>query len=57
MTKITLLCTDIKHPLFPFLEEWVRKNTSIYEISLLNYIEEIKEGGDILFLISCSEIC
>ena len=57
MIKITLLCTDIKHPIFPYLENWVLNNTKKYDITLLNYVSEIKdEGGDILFLISCSEI-
>ena len=56
MTKITLLCTDVNHPIFPFLAEWVKNNSNIYDVRLLNYVSEIEKGGDILFLISCSEI-
>lgn len=56
MTKITLLCTDAKHPIFPYLKDWSLRYAEKFDITLLNYVEEIKQGGDILFLISCSEI-
>jgi methionyl-tRNA formyltransferase len=56
MTKITLLCTDPNHPIYSYLKQWKYENDNIYEISLLNRVNEIAFGGDILFLISCSEI-
>lgn len=53
---VTLLCSDFNHPVYPYLQEWQEKHKDIYKISILNKVNEIKEGGDILFLISCSEI-
>jgi len=56
MTKITLLCTEPNHPIYSYLKKWKNKNDSLYEISLLNKVNEITFAGDILFLVSCSEI-
>ena len=56
MTKITLLCTDPNHPIYPILQQWKSINDTLYTISLLNKVNEIVDGGDILFLVSCSEI-
>ncbi len=56
MTSITLLCSDINHPIFSRLKIWKENNESKYQINLLNKVEEIKHGGEILFLVSCSQI-
>jgi methionyl-tRNA formyltransferase len=56
MTKITLLCTDPNHPIYSYLKCWKSEHDIQYEVTLLNRVDEIKSGGDILFLISCSEI-
>ena len=56
MTKITLLCTDSSHPIYSFLKQWKDDNDIQYEITLLNKVNEVTSGGDILFLVSCSEI-
>ncbi len=56
MTKITLLCTDPNHPIYSYLKQWKDENESQYEISLLNRVNEVTSGGDIIFLVSCSEI-
>ncbi len=56
MTKITLLCTDIKHPIYAHLKKWSYTCADKYDITLLNYVDEICHGGDILFLVSCAEI-
>ncbi len=53
---ITIICSDKRHPVYSRLETWVRENQFRYEVSLLTSVKEIKKGGDILFLISCSEI-
>jgi methionyl-tRNA formyltransferase len=53
--KITLLCSSNEHPVIPYLKRWIFENSSGHEIHLVgNKIEVI--SGDILFLISCSEI-
>lgn len=52
---ITILCTDNKHKIIPFLEQWKTLNSSYHNISIVNNSSEVK-NGDILFLISCLEI-
>ena len=39
----------------PFLQKWKKKNSINHEIKIVNVSEDI-QSGDILFLISCSEI-
>jgi len=56
MNSITLLCSDVNHPIFPYLKAWKDKNSKKYQINLLNTVDEIQEEGEILFLISCSQI-
>lgn len=56
MTSITLLCSDINHPVFSLLKAWKEANDCKYKINLFNKVEEIQQGGEILFLISCSQI-
>lgn len=53
--KITLLCSDEKHPVNAYLDQWVERNCDSHEISLVRKKKDLP-GGDILFLISCSEI-
>lgn len=53
--KIDIICSDEKHPIMAFLENWVLKNKDLHEIRLVNRDYDI-DGGDILFLLSCSEI-
>lgn len=53
--KITLLCSDEQHPVNSYLVRWVELNRDIHEIALVRKKSELP-GGDILFLISCSEI-
>ena len=52
---ITIICTDKKHKIFPFLQKWKKSNSSNHNISIVNNSSQIK-NGDILFLISCLEI-
>lgn len=53
--KITLLCSDPGHPVNAYLVEWISTNQARHEISLARRKSELP-GGDILFLISCTEI-
>jgi methionyl-tRNA formyltransferase len=53
--KITLFCSDPNHPVNAHLSMWIERNKSVHDISLVrtkNYLP----GGDVLFLVSCSEI-
>lgn len=54
--QVTIICTNKNHPVYPYLQVWCEKNQSTHEICLLTSVKDIVRGGDILFLISCSEI-
>ena len=53
--KITLLCSDPSHPVNEYISKWIKKNEKTHKISLVRRIADLM-GGDILFLVSCSEI-
>ena len=53
--KITLLCSDPVHPVNEYLMRWVNEIDHQHEVSLIRSKFDAT-GGDILFLISCSEI-
>ena len=53
--KITVLCSDETHPIFPLLRQWVDRQCKRHEVDLLQCRDQLR-GGDILFLISCHEI-
>jgi methionyl-tRNA formyltransferase len=56
MMKVTLLCTNSFHPVYHYLKKWCSEYKDIYDIQLLESAKDIKKCGDILFLVSCSEI-
>ena len=53
--KISILCSDEKHPVNIVLERWIAMNKVNHQISLVRKKKELP-GGDLLFLVSCSEI-
>jgi len=53
--KISLLCSNASHPVMEYLLAWQSHNQSSHDIEIVNYSEQLK-GGDLLILISCSEI-
>lgn len=53
--KISILCSDESHPVNAFLQRWIDQNRDSHQISLVRKKKELL-GGDILFLVSCSEI-
>jgi methionyl-tRNA formyltransferase len=53
--KVTLLCTDARHPVNDYLVEWIARRQPTVEAELVRAKVEAK-GGNILFLVSCSEI-
>lgn len=54
--KVTIICSDKQHPVYAYLETWSLENKKSHQINLYESIKQIQIGGDILFLISCSEI-
>lgn len=54
--KISILCSDASHPVVPRLQQWRRDMDSIgHEVSLYFGKRDLV-GGDMLFLVSCSEL-
>lgn len=53
--KITLLCSDTNHPVNAYLRAWMNTQQGLHEVELVQRKIELA-GGDMLFLISCSEI-
>ncbi|WP_040725697.1 formyltransferase family protein [Thiomicrorhabdus sp. Kp2] len=52
--KVTILVSSEKHPIYPWLEEWCAQRKE-HQVSIVHSKDEL-QSGDILFLISCSEI-
>jgi len=54
--KITILCTNPNHPVVNSLQVWVADMSSKgHSVSLLNDKADLP-GGDVLFLVSCSQL-
>lgn len=53
--KVTLLCTDPAHPVNSYLCRWADELAHQHDIQLVRSSRDLK-GGDILFLVSCSEL-
>ena len=55
IVKVTVLCSSSDHPINNWLENWIKKWELKCQIDLIRNKSELI-GGDILFLISCSDI-
>lgn len=53
--KVSVLCSSRNHPAFPVLDSWCRDKCSLHEVEIVHLSRNLN-GGDILFLIACSEI-
>lgn len=53
--NITVLCTDISHPVNSYLDAWINEVADHHKIRLVRTRSELS-SGDFLFLVSCSEI-
>lgn len=53
--RISILCSDERHPVNRHLEQWIETKKDKYQIEIIRKKSELS-GGDILFLISCAEI-
>lgn len=54
--KISILCTDQNHPVIKNLKDWMNIMSSKGHIVTLVYDRAELQSGDILFLVSCSQI-
>lgn len=53
--KITLLCSDPQHPVNAYIHRWAAAQAGLHEVDIVQKKSQLG-GGEILFLISCSEI-
>jgi methionyl-tRNA formyltransferase len=53
--KITILSSSANHPVDDWLETWANKNSGEHDVEKVHSKEHLT-GGDVLFLISCSDI-
>lgn len=53
--KISIVCSDPKHPIRPWLDRWLSAQSGIHQTELADKATSL-HGGDLLFLISCHEI-
>lgn len=54
--RVTILCTDPGHPVYPHLKEWVKSRAKEgHHVALIQDRAQAL-GGDFLFLVSCSQI-
>lgn len=53
--KIALLCSDQNHPIREYLRRWMSSIGSVHNVTLHDSKRDLG-NGDILFLISCTEI-
>ena len=52
--RISILCSDQQHPVYPWIRNWRESHIEQHEIEVRSSTLELA-GGDILFLISCHE--
>ncbi len=53
--RISVVCTDRRHPVFAELERWCARHAGAHDVVLSDTFDGLP-GGDLLFLISCSRI-
>ena len=53
--KVSILCHSPTHPVTYYLKQWVHRNSDKHKVKLFYEKGELP-GGDVLFLISCSDI-
>lgn len=53
--NIDILCSDPAHPVNNYLKRWIVKKTPVHQCRLVRNANDLR-GGDILFLVSCTEI-
>jgi methionyl-tRNA formyltransferase len=53
--KISIVCSNSSHPVNSYLLQWIERHCQTHDIELVRKKSELT-GGDILLLVSCSEI-
>lgn len=55
MLSISIICTDPRHPVNPWLATWAQRNAGKAQVSILRDRAALT-GGDFLFLVSCHQV-
>jgi methionyl-tRNA formyltransferase len=55
MQKVTVLCSDSRHPVNVPLDRWSTEVAPVANVQIIRTVAEAR-GGDFLFLVSCQEI-
>ncbi len=55
MKKVTVLCSDSRHPVNVPLDRWSNEVAPVADVQIIRTVAEAR-GGDFLFLVSCQEI-
>lgn len=53
--RISIVCTSDDHPVYPALKAWIEQRNHEHEIEFVSRVKNLA-GGDLLLLVSCSEI-
>lgn len=54
--NLSILCTDSGHPVVPRLRQWLQEMAALGHATALCFDKRDLAGGDILFLVSCSQL-
>jgi methionyl-tRNA formyltransferase len=55
MLKVSIIVSNIEHPVYPIMKEWV-DNYSHIDAEIVNSTKELRDSGEFLFLVSCTDI-
>jgi len=55
MLKISIIVSNIEHPVYPVMKEWVDNQSGI-DAEIVNSTKELRDSGEFLFLVSCTDI-
>jgi methionyl-tRNA formyltransferase len=55
MLKVSIIVSNIEHPVYPFMKEWVDSRSHI-DAEIVNNTKGLRDTGEFLFLVSCSDI-
>lgn len=53
--KVSVVCSDPRHPVHAPLRAWAERQAPAHRVELVQRLDQLS-GGDLLFLVSCSEI-
>jgi methionyl-tRNA formyltransferase len=55
MLKVSVIVSNIEHPVYPVMKEWVDNHSHI-DAEIVNSAKELRDSGEFLFLVSCTDI-